>query len=105
MGYQIVVDTDYLLGVCKSINDTSSEIKSSIESMRNISNDLCGGSTDKNMLNFQSGFGDYLNKVNSVVDFYGSVTSTIDSLLKEYDDIDANDANELKKFIDTADSK
>ena len=54
MEYQVIVDTDYILGLCKSINSTSNEISNSINSLQRVCSDLGSNVLDKNMQNFKN---------------------------------------------------
>jgi len=97
MDYQVIVDTDYILGLSKNIADTSNEIANSINSLQKICNDLGSNVSDKNMQNFSSNFTSYLLSLKGLNTFYTNMTSTMNELVKEYDNVDATDASELKE--------
>ena len=99
MEYQVIVDTDYILGLSKSINSTSNEISNSINSLQKVCNDLGYNVLDKNMQSFRNNFTSYLLSLKGLVTFYSSVSSTLNELVKEYDNIDDINASELKKSI------
>jgi uncharacterized protein YukE len=99
MGYKVTVDTDYILGISKNINDTSSEISNSINSLQKICDDLGSNLSDRNMQNFKNNFSTYLASLKDIIPFYTEVSSTINDLVKEYDNTDNNNAGELRKSI------
>lgn len=99
MGYKVIVDTDYILGLSKNISDTSNEISNSINNLQKICDDLGSNALDVNMQNFKNNFSSYLTSLKGIVPFYASVSSTINDLVKEYDDVDNSNAGDLKKCI------
>ena len=100
MKYQIIVDTEHLINITSKINDTTSEITNSINSLKKISAELGTNTEDQNMKNFNNNFSDYLTTLNGLSSFYNELSSTINSLAKEYDNVDESNSNELKKIID-----
>ena len=99
MEYQVIVDTDYILGISKKISDTSNEISNSINSLQRVCSDLGSNVLDKNMQNFNNNFNDYLTSLKGIVSFYTNVTATLNELAKDYNNIDSSDASELKNYI------
>ena len=99
MDYQLIVDTDYILDLSKNISDTSNDISNSIESLQKVCNDLGYNVLDKNMQNFKNNFSSYLVSLKGLTTFYTSISSTINDLVKEYNNIDDTDASELKRNI------
>lgn len=97
--YQVIIDTDYLLDLSKNINNTSNDIANSINELQKICNDLGNNESDKNMKNFKIGFSSYLISLKELTSFYSNMTSTINELVKEYNEIDDSDASELKRNI------
>lgn len=100
MGYQVIVDTDSLLGISNSINSTSNEISNSIISLQKVCNDLGTNIQDQNIVNFQNNFGDYLSRLNYLTVFYNSISKKISNMSKEYDNVDNTDSAELKNLFD-----
>lgn len=100
MGYQVIVDTDSLIEISNSINNTTNEISNSIISLQKVCNDLGANIQDQNISNFQNNFGDYLSRLNNLTVFYKSISTTISNMSKEYDNVDNTDSAELKNLFD-----
>ncbi len=101
MGYKVIVDTDYILGLSKNINDTSNEISNSINNLQKICDDLGSNVLDTNMQNFKTNFSSYLTSLKELVPFYTEVSTTLNDLVKEYDNVDSSNAGDLRKSIAT----
>ena len=104
MSCQVIIDTDYILEVSKTINATSNEIASSINNLKKTCDDLDNSIKDQNIQNFKINFNDYLTRMNNLTSFYNSVSTTLNDLTKEYENIDQKDSQELKKIVDNDES-
>ena len=99
MGQQIIVDTDYLLDTTKAISETTSEISKSILALQKLSNELSTFINDESMNKFKISFSNYVSNLGNIPNVFESIVSNINTLAKEYDEMDNTEASELKQFV------